>query len=53
VENICTYKQHVFIYVPKTGEMRGGSWVLVDSKINSDEIEMYVEEMTKGGIIEP
>lgn len=53
VENLRTYKQPVFVYIPKTGELRGGAWVVVDSKINSDEVEMYAETTAKGGVLEP
>eukprot|EP01018_Ginkgo_biloba_P038670 Gb_33780 [translate_table: standard] len=53
VENLRTYKQPVFVYIPKTGELRGGAWVVVDSKINSDEVEMYAERTAKGGVLEP
>nr|BBG67099.1 acetyl-CoA carboxylase [Gnetum ula] len=53
VENLRTYKQPVFVYIPKTGELRGGAWVVVDSKINPDEVEMYAETTAKGGVLEP
>ncbi|KAL2467998.1 Acetyl-CoA carboxylase 1 [Forsythia ovata] len=53
VENLRTYKQPVFIYIPMMGELRGGAWVVVDSKINSDHIEMYAERTAKGNVLEP
>ncbi|XP_071710268.1 acetyl-CoA carboxylase 1-like isoform X2 [Rutidosis leptorrhynchoides] len=53
VENLRTYKQPVFVYIPKTGELRGGAWVVVDSRINSDHIEMYAETTAKGNVLEP
>ncbi|CAA0843383.1 Acetyl-CoA carboxylase 1, partial [Striga hermonthica] len=53
VENLRTYKQPVFIYIPMTGELRGGAWVVVDSKINPDHIEMYAEKTAKGNVLEP
>ncbi|KAH9295974.1 hypothetical protein KI387_039562, partial [Taxus chinensis] len=53
VENLRTYNQPVFVYIPKTGELRGGAWVVVDSKINPDEVEMYAETTAKGGVLEP
>eukprot|EP00252_Welwitschia_mirabilis_P026842 TRINITY_DN895_c0_g2_i1.p1 TRINITY_DN895_c0_g2~~TRINITY_DN895_c0_g2_i1.p1 ORF type:complete len:1412 (+),score=328.98 TRINITY_DN895_c0_g2_i1:616-4236(+) len=53
VENLRTYKQPVFVYIPKTGELRGGAWVVVDSKINPDEVEMYAETSARGGVLEP
>ncbi|KAJ0683748.1 putative ligase [Helianthus annuus] len=53
VENLRTYKQPVFVYIPKTGELRGGAWVVVDSRINSDHIEMYAETTARGNVLEP
>jgi acetyl-CoA carboxylase/biotin carboxylase 1 len=53
VENLRTYEHPVFVYLPKTGELRGGAWVVVDSKINPDEVEMYAERTAKGGVLEP
>ncbi|KAI8004243.1 Acetyl-CoA carboxylase 1 [Camellia lanceoleosa] len=53
VENLRTYKQPVFVYIPMMGELRGGAWVVVDSRINSDHIEMYAERTAKGNVLEP
>lgn len=53
VENLRTYHQPVFIYIPMMGELRGGAWVVVDSKINPDHIEMYAERTAKGNVLEP
>nr|XP_016435142.1 PREDICTED: acetyl-CoA carboxylase 1-like [Nicotiana tabacum] len=53
VENLRTYKQPVFVYIPMMGELRGGAWVVVDSKINSDHIEMYAEQTARGNVLEP
>ena len=53
VENLRTYKQPVFVYIPMTGELRGGAWVVVDSRINSDYIEMYADRTAKGNVLEP
>lgn len=53
VENLRTYKQPVFVYIPMAGELRGGAWVVVDSRINSDHIEMYAERTAKGNVLEP
>jgi acetyl-CoA carboxylase/biotin carboxylase 1 len=35
------------------GELRGGAWVVVDSQINSDYIEMYADETARGNVLEP
>ncbi|XP_047324007.1 acetyl-CoA carboxylase 1-like [Impatiens glandulifera] len=53
VENLRTYKQPVFVYIPMMGELRGGAWVVVDSRINEDYIEMYAERTAKGNVLEP
>ncbi|KAK3001001.1 hypothetical protein RJ639_021732 [Escallonia herrerae] len=53
VENLRTYRQPVFVYIPMAGELRGGAWVVVDSRINSDHIEMYAERTAKGNVLEP
>ncbi|KAK6131147.1 hypothetical protein DH2020_035109 [Rehmannia glutinosa] len=53
VENLRTYQQPVFIYIPMMGELRGGAWVVLDSKINPDHIEMYAERTAKGNVLEP
>ncbi|XP_044511977.1 acetyl-CoA carboxylase 1-like [Mangifera indica] len=53
VENLRTYKQPVFVYIPMMGELRGGAWVVVDSRINSDHIEMYADCTSKGNVLEP
>ncbi|KAG0449700.1 hypothetical protein HPP92_027132 [Vanilla planifolia] len=53
VENLRTYKQPAFVYIPMMGELRGGAWVVVDSNINPDQIEMYAERTAKGNVLEP
>ncbi|WCJ44521.1 acetyl-CoA carboxylase 1 [Euphorbia peplus] len=53
VENLRTYNQPVFVYIPMMGELRGGAWVVVDSRINSDQIEMYADRTAKGNVLEP
>lgn len=53
VEHLRVYQQPVFVFIPKAGELRGGAWVVVDSKINSDKVEMYAEKTARGGVLEP
>ncbi|KAL5230766.1 hypothetical protein ABZP36_029542 [Zizania latifolia] len=53
VENLRTYNQPAFVYIPRGGELRGGAWVVVDSKINPEHIEMYAETNAKGNVLEP
>ncbi|KAI8815908.1 acetyl-CoA carboxylase [Fimicolochytrium jonesii] len=51
VDALRAYKQPVFVYV--IGELRGGAWVVVDPTINPDMMEMYAEEQSRGGVLEP
>lgn len=53
VENLRTYNQPAFVYIPMAAELRGGAWVVVDSKINPDRIECYAERTAKGNVLEP
>ena len=53
VENLRSYKQPVTVYIPMAGELRGGAWVVVDSKINPEQIEMYADKTAKGNVLEP
>ncbi|XP_024517260.1 acetyl-CoA carboxylase 1 isoform X1 [Selaginella moellendorffii] len=52
VEHLRTYQQPVFVYVPRNGELRGGAWVVVDSKINPDQVEMYADSTARAGVLE-
>lgn len=53
VDALVDYKQPVFIYIPPEGELRGGSWVVVDPAINPEVMEMYADQDSRGGILEP
>jgi len=53
VDNLRKYKQPVFIYLPPHAELRGGAWVVLDSTINPDMMEMYADETSRGGVLEP
>lgn len=53
VDALVDYKQPVFIYIPPEGELSGGSWVVVDPSINPDVMEMYADQDSRGGILEP
>jgi len=41
------------VYIPPYGELRGGSWVVVDPTINAKYMEMYADEDARGGVLEP
>ncbi|KNC52811.1 acetyl-CoA carboxylase [Thecamonas trahens ATCC 50062] len=53
VDALRKYKQPISIYIPPNGELRGGAWVVLDTTINADMIEMYASESARGGILEP
>ena len=53
VDALRDYDQPVFIYIPPHGELRGGAWVVVDPTINLRYMEMYADQMSRGGVLEP
>ncbi|KAI6709925.1 acetyl-CoA/biotin carboxylase [Diplocarpon mali] len=53
VDALVKYEQPIFVYIPPFGELRGGSWVVVDPTINPDFMEMYADEDSRGGVLEP
>lgn len=53
VDALRQYKQPVIIYIPVQGELRGGAWAVLDSKINPGFITMVADEESRGGILEP
>ncbi|KAF2721158.1 acetyl-CoA carboxylase acc1 [Polychaeton citri CBS 116435] len=53
VDALVKYEQPIFVYIPPLGELRGGSWVVVDPTINPDFMEMYADEDARGGVLEP
>lgn len=52
VDNLNTFRQPIFIYLPPFAELRGGAWVVVDPTINASMIEMYADDMARGGVLE-
>lgn len=53
VDALVKYEQPIIVYIPPFGELRGGSWVVVDPTINEDMMEMYADEEARGGVLEP
>jgi acetyl-CoA carboxylase / biotin carboxylase 1 len=53
VDALVKYQQPVCVYIPPFGELRGGSWVVVDPTINPQYMEMYADEDSRGGVLEP
>lgn len=53
VDGLREYKQPIIIYIPPNGELRGGAWAVVDPTINSRYMEMYADNDSRGGVLEP
>ena len=53
VDALVDFKQPIITYIPPTGELRGGSWVVVDPTINADMMEMYADVESRAGVLEP
>jgi len=53
VDALREFSNPVYIYIPPHGELRGGSWVVLDPTINLDQMEMYADPDSRGGILEP
>ncbi|RKP07619.1 ClpP/crotonase-like domain-containing protein [Thamnocephalis sphaerospora] len=53
VDALVAYRQPVFVYVVPNGELRGGAWVVLDPTINPDCMEMYADETSRAGVLEP
>ncbi len=53
VDALREYRQPVIIYIPPNGELRGGAWVVVDPTINERYMEMYADNESRGGVLEP
>ncbi|RDA90621.1 hypothetical protein CP533_2785 [Ophiocordyceps camponoti-saundersi (nom. inval.)] len=53
VDALVKFEQPIFVYVPPFGELRGGSWVVVDPTINPTVMEMYADVEARGGVLEP
>eukprot|EP00933_Yihiella_yeosuensis_P033928 TRINITY_DN27520_c0_g1_i1.p1 TRINITY_DN27520_c0_g1~~TRINITY_DN27520_c0_g1_i1.p1 ORF type:complete len:1234 (+),score=270.47 TRINITY_DN27520_c0_g1_i1:159-3704(+) len=53
VDALVEYQHPIFIYIPKHGELRGGAWVVIDPAINPEKMEMYADNESRGGILEP
>ncbi|XP_052244589.1 acetyl-CoA carboxylase-like isoform X1 [Dreissena polymorpha] len=53
VDALREYEQPVMIYIPPYGELRGGAWVVVDPTINPNHMEMFADQLSRGGVLEP
>ncbi|KII67787.1 Acetyl-CoA carboxylase [Thelohanellus kitauei] len=52
VDSLRNYRFPIFIYIMPYGELRGGSWAVLDSSINSKYIEMYACDTSCANILE-
>eukprot|EP01006_Ploeotia_vitrea_P038946 TRINITY_DN66291_c5_g2_i1.p1 TRINITY_DN66291_c5_g2~~TRINITY_DN66291_c5_g2_i1.p1 ORF type:complete len:1951 (+),score=1116.81 TRINITY_DN66291_c5_g2_i1:135-5855(+) len=53
VDSLRKVREPVFVYLPPFGTLRGGAWVVVDSTINEQCMEMYADNDARGGVLEP
>ncbi|KAH7713843.1 acetyl-CoA carboxylase 1 [Aphelenchoides avenae] len=53
VDALQSYTQPVIVYIPPYGELRGGAWAVLDTKINSTCITMLADPDSRGGVLEP
>ena len=53
VDALCEYEYPVYMHTRPHGELRGGSWVVVDPTINEEKMSMYADPDSRGGILEP
>ena len=53
VDAFREYKHPIYIYFPPYGELRGGSWVVVDPTTNEEETTMFSGPEAHGGTLEP
>ncbi len=54
VDELTAYKQPVFVHIVPNGELRGGAFVVVDSKIHQEGLmELTADETSRGGVLEP
>ncbi|KAM5238299.1 acetyl-CoA carboxylase 2 isoform 2-T2 [Ctenodactylus gundi] len=53
VDGLRQYRQPILIYIPPYAELRGGSWVVLDTTINPLCIEMYADKESRAGVLEP
>lgn len=52
VDALVEYEHPVFVYLPPHSTLRGGAWVVIDSTINSEVMEMYADKRARGGVLE-
>ncbi|WVW79516.1 hypothetical protein I302_101485 [Kwoniella bestiolae CBS 10118] len=53
VDGLSSYKHPVIVYLVPNGELRGGAWVVLDPSINPEHMTMFVDNDSRGGVLEP
>lgn len=53
VDGLRKYTKPIFIYIPPNGELRGGAWAVVDPTINPRYMEMFADNTSRAGVLEP
>ncbi|GMK57121.1 hypothetical protein CspeluHIS016_0309610 [Cutaneotrichosporon spelunceum] len=53
VDGLSSYKHPIIVYLVPNGELRGGAWVVLDPAINPEYMTMYVDNESRGGVLEP
>ena len=53
VDGLREYTRPIFVYIPPNGELRGGAWAVVDPTINPRYMEMFADNTSKAGVLEP
>ena len=47
VDALREYKQVIYVYLPPNGELRGGAWVVLDSTINPEHMQMFADRESR------
>ena len=53
VDGLSSYRHPVIVYLVPNGELRGGAWVVLDPAINPEYMSMFVDNDSRGGVLEP
>ncbi|XP_025161543.1 acetyl-CoA carboxylase isoform X2 [Harpegnathos saltator] len=53
VDGLREYCRPVLVYIPPNGELRGGAWAVVDPTINPRYMEMFADNTSRAGVLEP
>ncbi|GCB65673.1 hypothetical protein scyTo_0007767 [Scyliorhinus torazame] len=53
VDSLREFQLPVLVYIPPHAELRGGSWAVIDPTINPLYIELYADQESRAGVLEP